>query len=425
MKFHPLHRSSFCPVSLFRREHSFHLYALSFCPPEPACRRRRGGGSAFFRAARPLAIFCAALLSIILSAGCGAPGEPQPPAPPVPSPITDLTAQQQGNGVKLVFTLPARATSGERLAEPPATEIFRGSLKPDGKPDNKSFHQVYTIPGALADVYAAHGKIEFTDPIAAEDLRARPAMLLAYRIRTRASKKKDSADSNTVVVKVFPVAEKIASLEANVTQSAIELSWPAPRPPASTGSTSVPAYHIYRGELESGAPLPAAGDLSQAKWKAAPLLLAPTQTNSYSDTLFDFGKTYVYLVRSVTIAEGLPVESDDSAPAIVTPRDTFPPAAPQNLVAAVLPGENDSHLVDLSWSINVEPDLAGYRIYRSEKQSERGQPLQTELLLSPSFRDSSAQPAKRYWYTVTAVDRAGNESAPSDPALADLTQPLP
>src|SRR5215468_12752201 len=94
------------------------------------------------------------LFSALALAGCGAPGEPQPPSPPIPAAITDLTAHQQGNGVQLVFTLPGRTTAGERLAEAPATEIFRGILKPEGKPDNKSFRLVYTIPGALADTYA-------------------------------------------------------------------------------------------------------------------------------------------------------------------------------------------------------------------------------------------------------------------------------
>jgi hypothetical protein len=369
-----------------------------------------------------LAFFCFVLFCAM--AGCGAPGEPQPPSPPIPATITDLTAHQQGNGVQLVFTLPGRTTAGERLAEPPATEIFRGALKPDGKPDNKSFRLVYTIPGALADTYAAQGKIQFTDPIAAEELRARPSTLLAYRVRTRASKKKNSADSNTVVAKLYAVADKILTVGANVTQNAIELSWQAPKINAGSGE-AVAAYHIYRGELDAAAPIPTGGDLSQAKWKNPPLLLAPTQSNSYNDTFFEFGKTYVYLVRSVTIAEGNPIESDDSAPAIVAPRDTFSPATPQNVVAAVLPGENDSRIVDLSWSINVENDLAGYRVYRSEKQGERGQLLQTELLASPAFRDSSVQAGHRYWYAVTAVDRAGNESQISDATLADLTQPVP
>jgi fibronectin type 3 domain-containing protein len=149
------------------------------------------------------------------------------------------------------------------------------------------------------------------------------------------------------------------------------------------------------------------------------------QNNSYQDTLFDFGKTYVYQVRTLVIADGNPIESDDSTPAIVTPADTFPPAAPQNVVAAEIPGADNATTIDLSWSINLETDLAGYRVYRSEKQGDRGQPLQLELLLAPAYGDNSVQPGHRYWYTVTALDRAGNESAPSDSVLADLTKPLP
>jgi hypothetical protein len=359
------------------------------------------------------------------AAGCGAPGEPQPPSPPIPAAIADLSAHQQGNGVELDFTLPGRATNGERLAEPPATEIFRGTLKSDGKPDNRSFHLVYTIPGALADTYIAQGKLRFTDPIAPEELRTHQGLRLAYRVRTRASKKKDSADSNTVIVKLYTVAEKIQTVTANVTQNAVELTWPVPSLSAASSGEAPAGYHVYRGELDPGAPPASNGDLSQAKWKNPLLLLAPTQGNSYRDTFFEFGRTYVYLVRSVVIAQGNPIESDDSTLTMVTPRDTFPTAAPQNVVAAVLPSADGTRLVDLSWSINVEPDLAGYRIYRSEREGERGALLHADLLLSPAYRDSSAAAGHRYWYTVTAVDRAGNESRGSDQVLADLTQPLP
>ena len=327
--------------------------------------------------------------------------------------------------MKLVFTLPRRTINGERLTEPPATEIFRGALKADGKPDDKSFRLVYTIPGELSQNYGAPGKMQFTDPLAAETLRADPGLQLIYRVRTRASKKKSSADSNAVTVKLYAVAEKIVSVTANVTQNAVELSWPAPVSASMSGGDKVVEYHIYRGELDASSSAPANGDLSQAKWKNTPLLLAPTQSNSYSDVLFEFGRTYVYLIRSVSLAGGNPVESDDSVPAIVTPRDTFPPAVPQNLVAAVLPGADGGPVVDLSWSINVEPDLAGYRIYRSEKPGERGELLRAELLTTPSYRDSALAAGHRYWYSVTAVDRQGNESGTSVPTLADLTQPSP
>jgi hypothetical protein len=328
--------------------------------------------------------------------------------------------------VQLLFTLPGHAVSGDRLAQPPATEIFRGALKPDGSPDNNSFKLVYTIPGALAGVYSTQGKIQFTDPLPPEDLRAHPGALYAYRVRTRASSKKGSADSNTVTTKLFPVAERIPSLELQVTQNAIELSWPAPAlDNATNANESLAGYHVYRGEPDPSTPPPASGDLSQIKWKSPPILLATVPATSYQDTLFDFGKTYIYQVRSLVTAGGNQIESDDSVPAVVTPRDTFPPAMPQNVVAVEIPAANGAVNVDLSWSINLESDLAGYRVYRSEQQGQRGQSLQVELLASPAYRDTAVQSGHRYWYAVTAVDRAGNESGASEPALADLTQPLP
>src|SRR5262249_1563737 len=199
-----------------------------------------------------------------------------------------------------------------------------------------------------------------TDPIRSEELRAHSGLYAVYRIRTRASKKKNSPDSNTVIVKLFPVADKIRALDANVTQNAIELSWQAPMRLAEGSGGAGTGYHRHRGELDSSAPVPEGADLSRAKWKNPLLPLASPRSPSYHDTLFEFGRTYVYLVRSVTSIEGNLIESDDSTPAIVTARDTFPPAVPENVVAALLPGADDASIVDLSWSINVESDLAGY-----------------------------------------------------------------
>src|SRR5262249_2526096 len=128
-----------------------------------------------------------------------------------------------------------------------------------------------------------------------------------------------------------------------------------------------------------------------------------------------------YVVRAVAIAGEGPVESDDSAPAVVAPKDTFLPAAPQNLVAAVAAPPGSPPTVDLSWSMNVESDLAGYRVYRSNKHDTQGQLLTPELLPAPAYRDMSVQSGEHYWYSVTAVDRTGNESSATTVA-ADLAQ---
>jgi len=111
---------------------------------------------------------------------------------------------------------------------------------------------------------------------------------------------------------------------------------------------------------------------------------------------------------------------------VVTPRDIFPPAAPQGLVAAVLRGATPGSLeIDLSWSISLETDLAGYRVYRSEQQGTQGQLVTPDLLLTPSYRDTSVVAGHQYWYSVTAIDRVGNESEPSVPADTGMTKPSP
>jgi hypothetical protein len=364
------------------------------------------------------------LFGLFLLGGCGAPGEPTPPSPPVPVAITDLSARQAGDGVQLTFTMPAKTISGDRLTEPPSIEVLRGALKPDGAPDAKSFRIVYTIPSSLANSYRTAEQTQFTDPVAPAETRAHPGATLVYRVRTRASKKRASSDSNSVTVRVFPVPQRIASLQAKLTETSIDLTWTLPTQTSGGDPLSAaPSFHIYRGQIDPRAHDPAAKDLSHDKWISPLALLARSDATSYRDTQFDFGKTYVYVVRSATAAEGTALESDDSDPLVLAAADTFPPSVPQGVVAAVTSASPSSAPeVDLSWSINSETDLAGYRVYRSEQQDDKGQLVTPDLLLSPAYRDMSVRPEHQYWYRVTSVDRAGNESAPSPPVAADVAQ---
>jgi hypothetical protein len=364
---------------------------------------------------------------LLLLGGCGAPGEPTPPSPPVPVAIVDLTSRQVGDAVQLTFTLPGKTITGDKLSEPPAVEILRGAVKPDGTADNKSFRIVYTITGATTDNYLAEGRVHFADPVSPEEIRAHPGEFLAYRVRTRASRKRASADSNTVTLRVYPIPERIASVDARVTETAIELTWPAPvRTSGGDPLSGLSGYRIYRGEIDPSTSDAASKELAQAKWLSPLVSLANSPTIGYRDTFFDFGKTYLYAVRSIVLVQANELESADSVAVVVTARDIFPPAAPQDLVATVLSGAPPGALeVDLSWSINLETDLAGYRVYRTEQQGSRGQLLTPDLLLTPSYRDTSVVAGHRYWYSVTAVDRAGNESEFSVPADTGMTKPAP
>ena len=364
---------------------------------------------------------CISIFVCSFITGCGAPGEPVPPSPPIPVAVNDLTARQLGDAVLLSFTLPGKSTLGERLTEIPTLEVLRGSLRSDGTPNTRSFRVVDTVPGALLSRYVQQGRVQFPEPYAPEETHAQPGEIALYRVRTRVSERKASADSKEVSLSLYPVPERIAALNARVTEKSIQLNWT--RPQQTSAGAALPAieeFHIYRGELDPASAEAAEKDFHAAVWKLPLLQIATTTEPQYQDAGFDFGKTYAYVVRSVISAGGGPLESGDSQAAIVTPKDTFPPAAAQDLVAAVLPGEAGGYIVDLSWTINLETDLAGYRVYRSESEGERGKLLTSDLLPTPAYRDSSVSPGRRYWYTVTAVDRAGNESAPSAVALAEI-----
>src|SRR5215468_2368926 len=91
---------------------------------------------------QPVSVLCFQSSIFLFIAGCGAPGEPQPPTPPVPQAVVDLTAKQAGDGVLLTFTMPGKSTLGDRLQQVPAFEVLRGTLRPDGTPDPKSFRVV-------------------------------------------------------------------------------------------------------------------------------------------------------------------------------------------------------------------------------------------------------------------------------------------
>ncbi|MGB2668507.1 MAG: hypothetical protein WAK48_31265 [Candidatus Acidiferrum sp.] len=360
--------------------------------------------------------------AFLLVAGCGAPGEPTPPSPPIPVAITDVKARQLGDAVLLSFTLPTKSTLGERLTQVPTLEVWRGELHPDGTPDPRSFHLVDTVPGTILSSYVQQGEVSFPYPVQPEELRTRTGETVLYRVRTRVSDRKSSQNSNEVMLDLYPVPQRISDLKPEVTENSIQLSWSAPTS-TSAGAQLPPIqeYHVYRGELDPASAAAAEKDLHAAVWKLPLLQIAVTPKTEYQDASFDFGKTYAYVVRSVINAAGSLIESGDSVPAILMPKDTFPPSTPQNLAAAVLPGTSPgTFAVDLSWSINLETDVAGYRVYRSESENARGQLQTPDLLPTPSFRDSSVQAGHRYWYTVTAVDRAGNESPASTATLAEL-----
>lgn len=362
-----------------------------------------------------------AFLAASLAAGCASPGEPTARRPIVPQAVQDLQARQQGDDVVLTFTLPTQSTRNEPLATPPAIEIYRGAVEPGGNPPGTSTDLIYTIPGELADSYDADGQIVYRDAIVAGGATAGAEQV--YAVRTRAARNRASTESNRVTVHLYPPPQTVSNLSARVAGQSVALSWPRE---ADAG------YRVYRAEIAPESAAAASTDASQAvvlmplvqvAQMTAPASDANASLPPYQDENVEFGHAYLYIVRRVAQFDDQAVESTDSPAAVITVAEAVPPAAPQDLEAVVLPAaESEPASVSLAWAI-TSGDVAGYAVYRSEQEGVRGVRLNGQLLGSPTYRDGSVAAGRRYFYSVTAVDTAGQESAPSAAVEAQIPGP--
>ena len=83
--------------------------------------------------------------------------------------------------------------------------------------------------------------------------------------------------------------------------------------------------------------------------------------------------------------------------------------APATPALTVTPGAAN---VTLAWAFGAEPDLAGYRVYRSSTSGGPYQPV-GPFLDRPAFIDTTAPRGAIAYYVVRAVDTSGNVSEPS------------
>jgi hypothetical protein len=348
----------------------------------------------------------------LVSSGCAAPSEPVERKPAVAQKITDLGAVQTGKDVVLNFTLPTETVDRRPLTQPLSVEIYR-SIGAPGMNSPAHLALLVTIPSGEVASYTTEGRFRYLDSLKSGDFAGLDDLADAsYSIRTRASVKQDSDPSNVASLRIHPPFEPIADLKAEVTPSAIVLTW---TPPARTLSGSTPpvtGYQIYRGETAAPGQAAPAQPLARIGESSSP---------TFEDRQFEFGKTYRYSVRSLVGSGSEAMESDDSNLVTLTPRDTFPPAAPTGLVVALVPGQAGTPAqLELSWAISPETEVAGYNVYRSGQVGVRGERLNPELLLTPAFSDMNVEPGHRYFYTATAVDRFGNESAASQVVAASV-----
>jgi hypothetical protein len=371
------------------------------------------------------------VLAGIAAGGCGKKGPPLAPLHMVPASPTDVSVVRRGVEARLRFTVPATSPNGPGRVDLDRVEVYAVTVAPgDAAPsDTLLLTKKYlagTIPvkplpvedapaqtpppQAAPDTRPGPGDAAtFTEQLTPEKLT--PAVLpkspppppsatatptpsaestnpqRIYVVRGMTRSGRSGAPSSRVALPLAAVPAPPTGVAVPYTEAALTIEWTPPAPDAA-GRTLT--FNVYR------------------KGVAAPLNGTPLAEPTFERAGPEFETVQCFSVRTVVTAGGVPIESDPSDEQCVTPRDTFPPAAPKGLAAVAVPGE-----LDLIWDANAEPDLAGYVILRGEAPGDKLLPLMTAPLAETKFADKTVKPGVRYVYAAVAVDKASNLSAQS------------
>jgi hypothetical protein len=348
-----------------------------------------------------LAVCCGVLA---LAAGCAAPGSPQPPSLRLPVTVDNLSATRKGNRVVLSWSPPAETTDHQAMRWPTVTRIcrvlnqFPTNVCGEVVKEIKSGELVSALPAARRPV------VSFEDVL--PSALVAPQNQATYAIEVVNQRGHSSGLSNQVRVPLVMTAPPPAGFRARLDAQGPLLEWNAASGPVPSPGIS------YRLRIYRRAP----GKSDFALSSEQPYHPGVDEAR---DANFEWQQEYDYKIAAVTVlaVPGKPVsevEGDDSAVVHLSVQDTFPPAVPSGL-QAVFSSVGQKPFIDLTWAPNTESDLVGYVVYRRTAAS-RVVAVSSGAVKAPAWRDNDVQPGQKYYYTVSAVDLRGNESAQSIPA---------
>ncbi|MET0555749.1 MAG: hypothetical protein ABW221_22105 [Vicinamibacteria bacterium] len=303
---------------------------------------------------------------VLVLPACGKRGDPLPPLPRYPQAVTGLVLSQRGAEVVLQAAAPRQTAAGAPLG------VFEVEiLRADAGGDIEKLAKPVRVRVAPGETFTHSWPL----PIAGTNVR----------VAARGLNRGQRGPLAEAMLLVQEPPKPPTGLTPTLDSGGVVLAW--------TGGVA----RVYRRGQDGryAAPLDA---------KAVP--------SPFRDATVTPGQSWCYVVRSVAGAQGL-AESLPSTEACVGVRDVFAPATPVGVAALGAGG-----VVDVSWSPSSEGDLASYRVYRAEG----GAPERLAELPAGEtrYRDEKAAAGVAYTYTVTAVDKDGNESAPSPGARVRL-----
>ena len=354
----------------------------------------------------------------VLLASCAQTGPPLPPSLELPKPPTDLRASRKGNRVTLNWSEPTLTTDRQSVRYLGPTLVCR-SLESELTECGNPAAMLPAPPSAPQKSGSARPAAQksgsprpapqaYTDTLPSTMQQQDPDAEVTYAVEVLNRNARGAGLSNRVHVPAMLTLPPPGDLSAELTGDGVVLTWTSAGESQNVPTKSLGVQHryrIYRRDESSGKDA-IAGEVPVGE--AGPA--------KFTDSSFEWERTYLYRITAVSIVKQpdseVQVEGDDTPAVRVIAHDVFPPSVPAGLQAAYS-GEGQKPFIDLIWAPVTNADLAGYNVYRSEANSAAIK-LNSELVKSPSYRDSAVASGKTYSYAVSAVDVRGNESQRSE-----------
>jgi hypothetical protein len=335
---------------------------------------------------------------------CATIGPPQPPSLDLPQPPSDLRATRKGDRVSLAWTIPTATTDRATLRSLGATVVCRGLAKlttcnPVG--------EVPTPVGTAASPPGRKALASYTDSLPTQIEADDPSAFITYAVQVFNRERRDAGLSNQVRVSLVRTLAPPRDFGAQVTKEGIVLSWTGDIVPVAREEVHY-LYRVYR-QAEASSERALVGEVPASSGTSL----------SITDANIEWEKVYYYHAQAVTQIQRpdnsrLEVEGDDTPKVKVFADDVFPPTVPAEL-QAVFSGPGQKPFIDLVWAPVTDTDLAGYNVYRREAGTSPVK-LNADPVKTPAYRDERVSEGKKYFYSVSAVDVRGNESARSEEA---------
>ena len=357
---------------------------------------------------------CGSALIVAVSIACGQKGPPLPPLVLTPAPPV-VTADRRGSTIDIGFTVPSANADGSRPANITRIDIFALNGVTATMSDLDLIRRGTRVasvpvksPRNPSETVEAGQSTEVLEPPEGKGLDQGAVSNVVEQITADAAPLAGPADtasvrtyigvgvdrrgrfgvfSKRVAVPLSAAPPRPSQPEVTYNETKITVRWSAPgSPPAEL------AYHVY--DTTTG----------------ARLTTMPIKALEFGDSRIEWGATRCYAVRAVEEVGESSLESEASEPRCEKLADTFAPAPPKGLNAVSTDGA-----INLIWEANAEPDLAGYYVLRGRLPEARLERITQMPVVEATFLDT-VERGVRYVYEVVAVDRAGNQSAPSNRA---------